>query len=67
VFRGGRNIALKVLPHWFDRTVAFYRDVLGSTGVARCAEMERLTDGFWVADPAGIVHLVAHPVEGPGP
>jgi catechol 2,3-dioxygenase-like lactoylglutathione lyase family enzyme len=28
-FRGGRDIALKVPPHQFDQTVAFYRDVLG--------------------------------------
>jgi hypothetical protein len=40
---------------------------LGSTGVTRCAEIDRLTDGFRVADPPGMVHLVAHLVEGPGP
>jgi hypothetical protein len=28
-FRGGRNIALKVPPHQFEATVAFYRDTLG--------------------------------------
>jgi ketosteroid isomerase-like protein/catechol 2,3-dioxygenase-like lactoylglutathione lyase family enzyme len=28
-FTGGRNIALKTPPHLFDRTVAFYRDILG--------------------------------------
>jgi hypothetical protein len=27
--RGGRNIAMKVPPHLYDDTVAFYRDVLG--------------------------------------
>ncbi|PSJ47671.1 hypothetical protein C7H85_02240 [Zobellella endophytica] len=27
-FSGGRNIALKVPPHQFEATVAFYRDVL---------------------------------------
>lgn len=27
-FRGGRNIALKVPPHAWEATVAFYRDVL---------------------------------------
>jgi len=27
--RGGRNIAMKVPPHAYDGTVAFYRDVLG--------------------------------------
>lgn len=28
VFSPGRNIAMKVPPHQFDATVAFYRDVL---------------------------------------
>jgi len=28
-FSAGRNIALKIPPHQFDATVAFYRDVLG--------------------------------------
>lgn len=28
-FKGGRNIAMKVPPHQYDRTVAFYRDVIG--------------------------------------
>lgn len=28
-FRGGRNMALKVPPHQFEATVAFYRDTLG--------------------------------------
>ena len=28
-FKGGRNIAMKVPPHQYDATVAFYRDVLG--------------------------------------
>lgn len=28
-FAGGRNIAMKVPPHLWDATVAFYRDVLG--------------------------------------
>ena len=27
-FEGGRNIAMKLPPHAFDPTVAFYRDVL---------------------------------------
>ncbi|OOG23724.1 hypothetical protein B1C78_10605 [Thioalkalivibrio denitrificans] len=29
VFRGGRNIAMKVPPHLYDATVRFYRDVIG--------------------------------------
>jgi catechol 2,3-dioxygenase-like lactoylglutathione lyase family enzyme len=28
-FTGGRNLALKVPPHQYERTVHFYRDVLG--------------------------------------
>mmetsp|Transcript_5592 Transcript_5592/g.9835 ORF Transcript_5592/g.9835 Transcript_5592/m.9835 type:complete len:124 (-) Transcript_5592:55-426(-) len=28
-FAGGKNIAMKVPPHQYDTTVAFYRDVLG--------------------------------------
>jgi catechol 2,3-dioxygenase-like lactoylglutathione lyase family enzyme len=28
-FAGGRNIAMKVPPHLWDETVAFYRDVIG--------------------------------------
>ncbi|KIT15786.1 VOC family protein [Jannaschia aquimarina] len=28
-FEGGKNIAMKVPAHQYDRTVAFYRDVLG--------------------------------------
>jgi catechol 2,3-dioxygenase-like lactoylglutathione lyase family enzyme len=29
MFTGGRNIAMKIPPHRFRDTVAFYRDVLG--------------------------------------
>jgi hypothetical protein len=117
-FRAGRNIAMKVPPHQFEATVAFYRDVVGlphlgtfgtnelfefgamrlwlnalptvsqaeiwlelqagdtveaarhleAHGVARCDKMQWLPDdfdGFWMLNPAGIVHLVAHPVEEP--
>ncbi len=28
-FRGGHNLAMKVPPHQWERTVAFYEDVLG--------------------------------------
>lgn len=28
-FAAGRNIAMKVPPHQYDATVAFYRDILG--------------------------------------
>ena len=117
-FRAGRNLAMKVPPHQFEATVAFYRDVLGlphlssdessesfefgtlrlwidrvttvsqaeiwlevqcddteeasralkAAGVLRCDEIEPLpqeVDGFWIANPAGIVHLVDHPKEDP--
>lgn len=36
-FSGGRNIAMKVPPHQYDETVAFYRDVLGLETVERLA------------------------------
>lgn len=117
-FRAGCNIAMKIPPHQFEATVAFYRDVvrlphlgtIGSNevfefgamrlwlnslptvsqaeiwlelqaddtaeaarhlqahGVARCDKIQWLPDdfeGFWVVNPAGIVHLIANPVEEP--
>jgi catechol 2,3-dioxygenase-like lactoylglutathione lyase family enzyme len=36
-FRGGRNIAIKVPPHAWEATVAFYRDVLGLKAITRHA------------------------------
>lgn len=113
-FNPGKNVAMKVPPHQFEETVAFYGNVLGfrelsrnensvvfefgetrlwidrvptvshgelwleviaedtdaasawlaSHGIARCDGIERLPDdfrGFWIANPAGIVHLVAEP------
>lgn len=42
---------------------------LGRHGVVRCDQIEPLPQGFkgfWIADPAGIVHLVADPSEDPG-
>lgn len=41
-------------------------DRLARDGVRRCDEIERLPldfDGFWISNPAGIVHLVASPAE----
>jgi len=41
-------------------------DRMARDGVRRCDEIERLPldfDGFWIANPAGIVHLVASPEE----
>lgn len=110
-FAGGKNIAMKVPPHQYDATVAFYRDILGLTqidgpagdsvgfefgtnnlwidwvpamsqaelwleivtddtaeaaealakaNVVRCDEIENLgkLDGFWVSNPAAVIHLV---------
>ena len=34
-FNGGRNIAIKVPPHQWEETVAFYRDVLGLKQIER--------------------------------
>jgi hypothetical protein len=42
---------------------------LEAAGVVRCDEIEPLKasfDGFWIANPAGIVHLISHPKEDPG-
>jgi hypothetical protein len=39
---------------------------LDAAGITRCDEIEPLPeefDGFWIANPAGIVHLVNHPKE----
>ena len=116
-FSGGRNIAMKVPPHQWEATVAFYRDIVGlptfahepteppsvgfvfggnrlwidrvesvshaelwlelttpdvpaaaehlrAAGVVRRDEIEPLPDdheGFWIANPAGIIHMVAKP------
>lgn len=113
-FSGGRNIAIKVPPHQYEATVAFYRDVLGLTliedrlpeicfefgdarlwidnvaalsqseiwlelrtddraaaihhlaanGIIRRDEIEPLpesSDGFWIASPSNIIHLVSPP------
>ena len=113
-FAGGRNIAMKVPPHQWEATVAFYRDVLGlkllenhlpnvgfefgsnqlwidrvegmsqaelwlelaasdipeaakhlaKAGVVRCDAIEPLPEGyegFWIASPAAIIHMVAKP------
>ena len=114
-FTGGRNIAMKVPPHLWDATVAFYRDVIGlnvieqaptkppsvcfefganqlwvdrvdhlsqaeiwleirtpdvqaaadhlqSAGIVRRDEIEPLPegfDGYWIQNPASIIHIVA--------
>lgn len=111
-FRAGRNLAMKVPPHRWEETVAFYERTLGlpvrrreaasvvfdfganvlwidrvehlsraevwlevvaddvpgaaallaKAGVVRCDAVEPLPEGFegfWVVNPADIVHLVA--------
>lgn len=116
-FAGGRNIAMKVPPHVWDATVAFYRDVAGldvieqaqteppsvcfafganrlwidlvdglsqaevwlelsttdvqsaarhltSAGIVRRDEIEPLPadfEGFWIQNPASIIHIVKKP------
>jgi hypothetical protein len=39
-FRAGENIAMKVPRHEFDKTVSFYRDVLGLEELAGLSESE---------------------------
>ncbi len=111
-FRPGKNIALKIPPCEFEKTLGFYRDVLGlrelgecggslgfdfdgkqiwldcvetlsraeiwleiraddevaaakyfeACGVIRCDAIEKLPadfEGFWIANAAGLVHLVS--------
>ena len=125
-FAAGTNMAMKVPPHEYERTISFYRDVLGfeeidpgtpsatestsfrfgsmtlwidkvaglsqseiwlevtTTDIEAAAayfreqdcerrdEIEPLPDvidGFWIASPTNVIHLV-HAVEpgtGPGP
>ncbi|MEL6205941.1 MAG: hypothetical protein AAFR47_11600 [Pseudomonadota bacterium] len=31
--KGGKNIAMKILPHGYQQTITFYRDVPGLDGV----------------------------------
>ena len=110
---------MKVPPHQFEATVAFYGEVVGleplategpsrafrfgamclwidrcpqlsqaeiwlelqcedvaaatrhlvAHGAVRCDEIEPLPEGLrgaWIANPAGIVHLIAHHSEDPG-
>ena len=42
--------------------------LLNVPGVARCDDIEPLPDGldgFWIANPAGIIHLIEDPKENP--
>jgi catechol 2,3-dioxygenase-like lactoylglutathione lyase family enzyme len=61
VFTPGRNIAMKVPSHEHERTVAFYRDVLGFRQLAGAAEGSGETVAFefgdkvlWIDDVPGI-------------
>ncbi|MGU3522152.1 hypothetical protein ACLBW2_03515 [Enterobacteriaceae bacterium C23F] len=61
--KGGIDIALKVPPHQYQQTIAFYRNTLGleEKGVVRCDAVEPLPEGFkggWIMSPCGIVHMV---------
>jgi len=111
-FRGGRNVAMKVPPHRWEATVAFYENTLGlavrrrepasvafefgpcvlwidrveqlsqaevwleviaddvagagkhlaDAATVRCDGIEALPSdlqGFWIVNPADVVHLVA--------
>jgi hypothetical protein len=116
---GGRNIAMKVPPHFWEETVAFYRDIAGlnvidmeptsppsvccefganrlwidrvdglsqaevrlelavtdaqaaasqleAAGIVRRDEIEPLPedlDGFWIQNPASIIHLIVKETE----
>lgn len=43
-------------------------ELLDAAGTTRCDGVEPLPnafDGFWIANPAGIIHLVNHPKEDP--
>ena len=115
-FRGGRNIAIKVPPHRWEATVAFYERTLGLAvccresasvgfefgpnvlwidrvehlsraevwlevvtddvtaagsqlarpGTVRCDAVEPLppdVEGFWIVNPADVVHLVTRSEE----
>ncbi len=60
-FTAGRNIAMKVPSHEFNRTVAFYRDVLGfeevasaSPGEARSVTFEFGDKQLWIDAVAGL-------------
>ena len=57
--------ALSRAEVWLEvvaKNVKSAEDRMARDGVRRCDEIERLPldfDGFWIANPAGIVHLVA--------
>jgi catechol 2,3-dioxygenase-like lactoylglutathione lyase family enzyme len=60
-FRPGRNIAMKVPAHEYERTVAFYRDVLGfrqlgggAPGSTESARFEFGDKTLWIDRVAGM-------------
>lgn len=60
-FQAGRNIAMKVPAHEYERTVAFYRDILGFPLLADTPPGSAETAGFefgdkvlWIDKVAGI-------------
>lgn len=75
-FRPGRNMAMKVPAHEYERTVAFYRDVLGFESLPAPADSATATTRFrfgeqvlWIDRVAGIsqaeiwLEIVADDVE----
>lgn len=56
-FTGGKNIAMKVPPHQFDETVAFYRDILGFSVINDAADNVAFQFGhnvLWIDKVAGM-------------
>ena len=56
-FAPGRNIAMKVPPHQYDATVAFYRDVLGLqeiTSQAPAVGFEFGSKNLWIDRVPGV-------------
>ncbi len=60
-FRAGRNIAMKVPPHEYTPTIAFYRDILGFAlipgGAASSTESVRFAFGdqiLWIDRAPGL-------------
>jgi hypothetical protein len=73
--------SLKAPPHQFEATVASYRHIIGvqslETSGWKIMPLHRPPlrnrvatgglQGFWVASPAGIIHLIAQTSEDVGP
>ena len=56
-FSAGRNIAIKVLPHLYEATVQFYRDVVGLKDITKHAPsvgFEFGAENLWIDSVPGI-------------